>query len=66
MKQKRFEKKLALNKKTIVNLSQKEMKTIQAGATLTPIEVETWFFSIAWPYTCLCSGNTEPQTCCCE
>lgn len=58
MNQKKFQKKLALNKKTIAHLNSDEMKDARGG------KVTIIFITIADPYTCLCSWNTEPMTCC--
>jgi hypothetical protein len=62
MKPKKIEKRLSLNKKTVVNLQNLEMEEAKGGRAptiiITPI-------TIGYPFTCLCSYNTQPQTCCC-
>jgi hypothetical protein len=58
MKQKRFQKKLGLNKRTVAHLNQKEMNVAKGGVDTTI------FVTLAGPYTCLCSYNTGPMTCC--
>lgn len=60
MRQKRFKKKLVLNKKTIAHLNPEEMKKIQAGATLDDLLI-----TIGFPYSCWCT-LMEPFTCNCD
>ena len=58
MKKKGFNKKLALNKKTIVNLNKNEMRTMKVGGTWPPDEPvtnETWCDTN--PENCVYSQN---------
>jgi hypothetical protein len=58
MKQKKFPKKLSLNKKTVAHLNSEEMKAANGGKVIISL------ITLAGPYTCMCSYNTEPMTCC--
>ena len=55
MKTKKFNKKLVLNKKTIVNLKNGQMKKVQGGKTYPPCGspctefCDTWIFTICDP-----------------
>ena len=53
MKTKKFSKKLTLNKKTIANLKDKEMKEVNGGAT-NPSDN---------PYVCCIPKTTTPPLC---
>ena len=59
MKPKKF-KKLALHKETVARLNSLEQQMAKGGTVVT----FTCFITIAKPYTCLCSYNTEPPPCC--
>jgi hypothetical protein len=59
MKPKKFNKKLALNKKTIVNLNHGQLGNMRGGFTLTPCTDETCRITVcASCETCDTCGNT--------
>ncbi|MCP5104684.1 MAG: hypothetical protein GY950_14970 [bacterium] len=60
MKQKMFDKKLSLNKKTIANLGNGEMKEVNGG-----IDDTTWLISLRYPnnHSCECFGTTPVVDC---
>jgi hypothetical protein len=56
-------KKLSLNKKTVANLEDKNMKDILAGRVV--ISIESDFCSLTAPATCCCQMTIGPGTVCC-
>lgn len=56
-------KKLQLNKQTVSRLNSFEMKETKGGKVIIS-GITTALITIAEPYTCLCSYNTQPWSCC--
>ena len=56
-------KKLSLNKKTVANLGEKNMKDILAGKV--NISMFSDFCSVTTPDTCCCPISIGPETVCC-
>ncbi|MFC2146285.1 class I lanthipeptide [Acidobacteriota bacterium] len=56
-------KKLSLNKKTVANLEEKNMKDILAGRVI--IFIDSDFCTLTAPDTCCCHMSIGPWTVCC-
>ena len=56
-------KKLSLNKKTVANLEEKNMKDIVAGRFI--IFIDSDFCTLTAPDTCCCPISIGPETVCC-
>jgi hypothetical protein len=63
MKTKKFEKKLSLNKKTIVHLNRLGMDAAKGGKNV--IIDPTFTATLTAPMTCCCSIISDLMTCCC-
>jgi hypothetical protein len=63
MKTKKFDKKLVLNKKTISNLGNGQMKHVY-GAAITDVEYKLTVGIVTPPYTCYSCPNCPAPTLC--